>query len=228
LQDVLTTENRPIEIRLESFAPGSRIYYTLDGSEPDSRSKVYEKPLKVSLPLDQKITLNTRVVIASGRASAVYNASLLRRSYKEAVAYRGNRPGLVFKLVEGKFASVKDIDRAATVSMGETDSFELSRFDRGSDYGIIFEGYVKVARDGVYRFAVESDDGSVLLIAGEEVVSNDGLHAKQTREGYIPLRRGFHLFALKFFQRGGDAGLRVSWGRRGESMEPIAGDVLFH
>ncbi|MEW6211785.1 MAG: family 20 glycosylhydrolase, partial [Acidobacteriota bacterium] len=228
LQDVLTTDDRPVEVRLESFVPGSKIYYTLDGSLPDERSKVYEKPFKVSLPLDQKITLNTRVVASGGRASAVYSALLLRRNYREAVDYTGNLRGLMFKLVEGRFASTKDMDGAATVSSGKTDSFELSRFDRRSDYGIIFEGYLKVAGDGVYRFAVESDDGSVLLIDGEEVVANDGLHARQTREGYIPLRKGFHRFTLKFFQRGGDAGLKIWWGRRGERMETIAGNVLFH
>jgi hexosaminidase len=228
LQDVLTTDDRTVKIEIESFAPSSRIYYTLDGSNPDEQSKLYEKPFKVSLPLDKKVTLNARVITRSGRQSTVYSASLLRRSFREAVAYRGNRPGLRFKVVEGKFAATKDMDRGATVSEGEADSFALSRFNRASDYGVIFEGYLKVPSDGIYRFAVESDDGSVLLIDGEEVINNDGLHGRQTREGYIPLRKGFHQLKLKFFQRGGDAGLRVSWGLRGKPMQPLAGNVLFH
>ncbi len=228
LQDVLTTEDRAVKIQLESFAPGSRIYYTLDGSLPDERSKFYEKPFKVSLPLDHKITLNTRVITRSGRQSVVYSAVLLRRNHKEAVAYTENRPGLRFKVVEGKFAGTKEMEQTAVVSSGEADSFDLSRFARRNDYGIIFEGYLKIARDGVYQFAVESDDGSVLSIDGEEVVNNDGLHGRQTREGLIALRKGFHRFRLKFFQRGGDAGLKVLWGRRGERMDQLAGNVLFH
>lgn len=228
LQDVLTTEDRPIKVQLDTFAPGSRIYYTLDGSLPDEQSKVYEKPFKVSLPLDQKIMLNTRVITRSGRPSAVYSAALLRRNHREAVAATANRPGMIFKVVEGKFANTKEMDQAAIASSGEADSFELSRFNRKIDYGMIFEGYLKVPTDGVYQFAVESDDGSVLLIDGEEVVNNDGLHGRQVREGYIPLRKGFHQFRLKFFQRGGDAGLKVYWGRRGERMETLAGNALFH
>ena len=60
------------------------------------------------------------------------------------------------------------------------------------NYGVRFEGYINVEADGFYRFAMESDDGSVLRIDDEVVIDNDGDHGPRLVAGHIPLRRGLH------------------------------------
>jgi len=91
-----------------------------------------------------------------------------------------------------------------------------------------FEGYVNVEADGFYRFAMESDDGSVLRIDGEAVIDNDGDHGPQLVTGHIPLRRGLHSISLQYFQSEGGATLSVGWAAANGELQPLAGPVLLH
>ena len=49
-----------------------------------------------------------------------------------------------------------------------------------NDMAMKFDGFLKIARDGEYRFRLTSDDGSKLWIDGKPVVANDGIHAPTT------------------------------------------------
>jgi hexosaminidase len=109
-----------------------------------------------------------------------------------------------------------------------TDSIELQQFNRSSGYGISFDGFLSVPADGYYRFAVESDDGSILEIDDEVVVDNDGNHASRIVTGHIPLRHGLHRFKLGYFQADGGATLRVGWAASEGELQPLTGAFLFH
>jgi hexosaminidase len=227
LQDHLTTAER-VSVRLSSYLPGSRIHYTLDGSEPDERSPVYRRPFGVALLPEQKITLQARVVTPRGRRSVVYRTALQRRSPKEAVSYTGNRPGLVFTLAEGRFASVRELGQAAARTSGETRSFDLGQFQRQTNYGVTFEGYLRVPVGGVYQFSLEADDGAALIIDDEVVVSSDSPRVGPALEGRVALKPGVHRIKLSYFQRGGEAALRLWWARQGRKLEPLPERLLFH
>jgi hexosaminidase len=79
LQNV-STEDGEVTVQLTSHVPGSKIYYTLDDSDPTERSTLYQSPIQVSLPPDGKITLNVIVVAPGGRRSVVYSAILTRKT----------------------------------------------------------------------------------------------------------------------------------------------------
>src|SRR5205814_6098860 len=132
------------------------------------------------------------VVTPRDRHSIVYTATLLRRSYRDAVPYPENRPGLAFTLFDGKFTSTQNIDLGGQATTGIATSFELQQFGRQLNYGVTFDGYLKVPADGFYKFAVESDDGTILRVDDEEVVNNDGNHASQVVTCHVPLRLGLH------------------------------------
>ena len=228
LNDVVTTDEKPFKIQLSSYVPNGKIYYTLDGNAPDEKSKRYEKPFEVKLKDNEKINLNVIVETTKGRKSSMYSATLLRRSFLEAVDFTGDRQGVNYKFYEGQFDGVKDIEKGTPVSSGETKMFNPKQFNRSEMFGVVFEGYLKVADDGLYRFFVESDDGSALLIDGEEVVNNDGAHSLQRVEGVVPLKKGFHQIKVLFFQRTGDIGLRIGWGKNGQPLSALGSGVLFH
>ncbi len=111
---------------------------------------------------------------------------------------------------------------------GKSSSFDLQQFARQVNYGLSFDGYLKVESDDYYQFAVESDDGAVLEIDGEVVVDNDGDHASRVVKGRIPLRQGLHKIKFRYFQAEGGATLHVSWGGSGGELQPLAGSVLHH
>ena len=227
-KDFYTATDDHVRVQLSSLIPGSQIYYTLDGSAPTDQSPRYQMPFQVPLPPDKKTLLNLIVVTPRGRRSIVYTATLLRRSYRDAVPYTENRPGLTFTLFDGKFTSTQDFDLGTQATTGITSSFDPQQFGRQFNYGVTFEGYLKVPTDGFYKFAVESDDGTVLQIDGEEIVNNDGNHASQVVTGYVPLRQGFHKMQLKYFQSEGGASLRVGWAISGQELKPLDGSALYH
>jgi hexosaminidase len=228
LHDLYTTTDDQAVIDLHTVVPASLIYYTLDGSEPSEASSLYQAPLKIDLHTNQKVILNLIVVVPGARSSVVYGATFLRRPLLEAIADASRRPGLAYSLVDGKFASARAFGQSAPASVGVTDSLELQQFNRSSDYGIRFEGFLNAPADGYYQFALESDDGSVLQIDDELVIDNDGNHASRLLTGHIPLRHGLHRFSLNYFQAEGGATLRLSWAADGAELLPLAGPSLFH
>jgi hexosaminidase len=228
LRDFYTATEDRVQVQLSSLIPGSQIYYTLGDSTPTDQSSRYQMPFQVPLQPDQKTLLNLIVVTPRGRRSLVYTATLLRRSYRDAVNYSENRPGLTFTLFDGKFTSTQDIDLGTQATTGITNSFDLQQFGRQVNYGVTFDGYLKVSTDGFYKFAAESDDGTVLRIDGEEVVNNDGNHPSQVVTGYIPLRQGFHQMRLKYFQGEGGASLRVGWALSEQELKPLDASALYH
>lgn len=228
LKDFYTTTSDHARIELHNLLATSRIYYTLDGSDPGETSPRYEAPLQLALPLNEKRVLNLIVVAPGGRRSAVYGASFLRRPYTEATAEVAREPGLRYSLIEGAFKSVRGFDEITPIASGVTESLELQQFNRPSNYAVRFEGAVSVPADSYYQFAVESDDGSVLEIDDETVVDNDGNHPSLMVTGHIPLRRGLHKFRLRYFQAEGGATLRVSWAAAEGELQPLTGPSLFH
>jgi len=78
-------------------------------------------------------------------------------------------------------------------------------------YGARFIGWINVPQPGTWTFETRSDDGSILLIDGDEVVSNDGLHSMRTRSGTVDLEGGWHEFEVRFFENRGRHGLIVRW-----------------
>ena len=215
-------------VELSSLLPGSQIYYTLDGSEPSDESPRYRLPFEVPLQRDRKSMLNVVVVTPTGRRSAV-----VQRDFPAAATIERRVPRLTTARTGVRSCSTANSRPCRTSTRhpggdGNSSSFDLQQFGRATDYGVRFDGYLKVESDGYYRFAVESDDGAVLEIDDEVVVDNDGDHPSRRIRGAIPLRQGFHKMRLRYFQAAGGASLDVSWGIPGAELQPLEGPALYH
>jgi hexosaminidase len=226
LNNIVTPGEAEGELKLASYIPDAKIYYTWDGSTPDEKSSVYSGPLNFRAASKPQ-TLSLVVVTPTGRKSAVYQATVLSSAYRPPLEYTANTPGLSYLLYEGRFDDVKAMLATPPKSAGATNSLGLGQFNRQEDYGVTWEGFIKVPADGLYQFAVDSDDGSALFIDGEQVVDNDGPHTMTQKDGIIALRQGHHRFRLAFFQRGGSVGLRVLWGLQGQTLRGLDRSVLF-
>ena len=105
---------------------------------------------------------------------------------------------------------------AARVGDAATGTIEYERYTRKGDetaerYAIKLQGYIRVPVDGLYEFALSSDDGSNLEIGERVVVNNDGLHGDEQRTGMIALRKGLHPIVVRYFQGGGGASLSLRY-----------------
>jgi hypothetical protein len=91
-----------------------------------------------------------------------------------------------------------------------------------------FEGWIKVPTTGTYTLFIESDDGSRLVVDGQVVVSNDGLHGMVEKSGSIGLAAGYHPIRIEFFERYGGAGLVARWTGPGLIKKPIPAFAWSH
>jgi hypothetical protein len=67
-------------------------------------------------------------------------------------------------------------------------------------FGIRFEGTLMIPRSGLYKFRMNSDDGSNFYIGETKVIDNDGVHAPRAVNGEIHLEAGTVPFRLDYFQ----------------------------
>jgi PA14 domain len=80
----------------------------------------------------------------------------------------------------------------ATGFPGVTDRFEW--------FAIDYVGRFWISEPGIYRFALASDDGSILYIDGRQLIQNDGVHAILEKVGEVNLKTGAHTIRVSYFQ----------------------------
>ena len=233
LQNVLISDAKTITIDLKPEIPNSRILYTIDGTEPDDRSRIYEKPFTITLRPNDRVDVKAVVVNEKGRKSITYSATLLRREKLKPVDLAKKRPGVGVKFYLGVFRSVNELDAAAAAEAGETSSIQLPQFaartgNLKQPFGAAFDGYIYAPDDAIYEFELESDDGAVLWIGDEKLVDIDGPHSPLIQTGLVPLSKGYHRVRIKYFQSGGDSALNLRWGVKGTGLRRIYGNELFH
>jgi len=89
-------------------------------------------------------------------------------------------------------------------------------------FALSFEGVLRIKQAGTYTFHLTSDDGSLLMIDGDPVVDNDGLHAAQKIERlHTPEPRPASVPADVFRPRGKRSPVtRLDPARRRETISP--------
>jgi hexosaminidase len=207
-RDRITLDDR-IAIPLTSLIPEAEIRYTVDGSDPTGRSMLYTAPLDLTVD-EVGVTVTARAYLPSGKASANRTATFTRASLREAADVDADelRPGLRYAYFEATVSSVNELSELESARHGVTERVALQGTERPERFGLIFEGYVQVPADGVYTFALTSDDGSVLYIDDELVVDNDGGHGPIEKLGMIALEAGHHPLEIRYSQGSGGKELR--------------------
>ena len=69
--------------------------------------------------------------------------------------------------------------------------------------GLVLTGYLEVPTDGIYTFALLSDDGSTLKLDGELLGDNDGAHSPVEIIVQKALKAGLHPMEVRYFDCNG-------------------------
>ena len=85
-----------------------------------------------------------------------------------------------------------------------------------------FTGYVKIEKQGLYTFFVESENGARLYLDGELLINNDGDHKLQELWEQIDLSTGLHRIYVEYYTYGAATGLTCSIKPKGESKEYLS------
>jgi hypothetical protein len=99
---------------------------------------------------------------------------------------------------------------------------------RGDRVAFEFNGYIKIDKDGIYNFYLESDDGSRLYLDDDLVVDNGGYHGTVEKEDKAALKKGFHKIRVIYFDAGGGNSLKASMMQEGGQKMEIPSSLLYH
>ena len=183
-------DTKPVSVELSCSTPDAGIYYTLDGSEPDTTSTIYHESFLVE-------------------QTGIIRARAFREDLKEGfinaarvVIYDPEINGLNYRLYNGRWEQLPDFSSLVPVKEGRiNDISNLESIKTREDYwGLVYEGYIGIAKQGVYKFSLSSDDGSRLTIDGNRILDNDGIHGVMTRQGTVELSPGKHPIRIEFFE----------------------------
>lgn len=194
-------------ISLACDTKNAKIYYTLDGSEPDSNSMLYSKPFRI----DKSVSLKMRAYHNSIKNSITLTQKFEKAEYVKAQILKNAKTGLNYQYFERFFVTTADLDKEKPKTTGIIDKFRIDQAKRGNYFGYVFEGYILIKADDIYTFYLNSNDGSRLYINDFELIENDGNHGSIEEQGKIALKKGYHKIKLKYMQCGGGKSLKLSW-----------------
>ena len=216
------------EVILRAPAAGT-IRFTLDGSLPTTASAAYAGPTIIPLS-PEGTTITARLERPDGRLGAPRRAVWRKGVYLMADRRdaTGLVPGLAYRYGEGRADSVAGVALLGTTPTGTVPTVQLRGDEQGDRWGVTLEGWITLVTDGIWEFALTSDDGSVLWIDGEKIVDNDGYHGPDAKQNAVALRSGVHRLRVVMFQGGGAKALSLGWRRQGEAaFSPVPGSALF-
>ena len=217
---------KPVRVKLWTGDKDAKIHYTLDGSVPTKKSPLYTKPFIIK---ENKV-LNAIAFNDKNEKSRMTTVKFVKARLKSPVNVTNLFPGLKYKYYEyeGEWTLLPNFAELNPVDSGMIDKFTIAHARRHDQIGYVFEGFVKINKDGIYTFYCSSDDGSKLWVADSLIINNDGLHPDEEVAGQIGLRKGFYPIKVHFFENHGNEALKVSY--KGPDLEKqiIPVNVLFH
>lgn len=213
-----------LNIQIKSDAPSLEIKYTLDGSKPTSKSKIYTGEIKI----DKSAVVSAGVFKNGKLVSEVSKHEFTKVKLIECVKVDEVKAGIKYKYFEGNWNKLPDFNQLAPVQEGIVDNFLLMPKRKTDFYGFEFTGYIKIPENGVYTFYTESDDGSKLYIGDSLVVDNDNLHGMVEKKQDIALQEGLHPIKVLFFEKDGGDAINFYLNAVGKEKNLIPSSMLYY
>ena len=94
-------------------------------------------------------------------------------------------------------------------------------------FSVKWRGWLAIPETGAYKFATNSDDGSMLWLNEQEVVNNGGVHGLQKASQEIQLAQGVYPIEIRYLQAGGFSYMQAFWTPPGASEQPLPAEMLF-
>lgn len=166
------------------------------------------KSLGLDLDLDRIKTdrFKCAEILRKQVSSGLHSASV-----GEVSESKGPLKKFEYRVYYQRFTSLPDFDKLTPEFSGQSEKgvIDLGLAKREETFGMVFEGELEIKEAGDFKFRLGSDDGSRLLINGQELIDNDGMHAVKYKEGSIELEPGEVKIRVEYFDSGGAQGLSL-------------------
>lgn len=126
---------------------GAKIYYTIDGNNPDETTLLYNGHLEVFVPEGDLREVKSIVITPSNRKSKIITTKLVNRKPFEAVNPPETliRGSLKYYYVPGNFNSTIEIDTNLATQKGQIGAVDIRKIkNKAREYGLVYTGYIKV------------------------------------------------------------------------------------
>ncbi|MBZ4037315.1 family 20 glycosylhydrolase [Flavobacterium sp. 17A] len=187
---------------LKPTIKNGKIFYTIDGYNPDETANWYQNPVTIHIPNGEYRIIKTIQISESGKRSSINKIIVRNPDLKPALAIQPTKNGLKYEYYIGNFSQVQDLELSKPFSSGILEgkiSAEKWKTKLERYIGLKFDGYIFIPETGNYTFSTLSDDGSKLFIDNELIVNNDGIHWANEAYGAVRLEKGFHKLHISYF-----------------------------
>jgi alpha-L-fucosidase len=210
---------------------GSIIHYTLDGTDPNESAVTYTGPFSA----DKTVFVKAAAIFSSSSGlyrdalpSDIANADAKVYNWMNSLKPSNPRKGIIYKYYQpAGSVDISSINERPDET-GTTDIISIAGKKRTDKFAFEFSGYIKIEKDGIYTFYIESDDGSQLFINNEEVINNGGYHGTVEKSGRAALKKGYHKIKVLYFDAGGGNALKVSVQPQGGNKDQLSASALYH
>ncbi|MEN8193794.1 MAG: glycoside hydrolase family 2 TIM barrel-domain containing protein, partial [Bacteroidota bacterium] len=201
-------------INLSSKVEETEIFYTLDGSNPDDKSHLYETPIYIKNNCELKVIAKKNGFLVS---------EVVKSEYKKVdINY-----GIQYKYYIDHWVQIPNFLTLTPERTGIVEKFDLDLIETNKDhYALLMFTSINIQEEGEYIFYIGSNDGSQLAVDNKLIVDNNGEHGYQVKSGKINLTKGRHSLELKYFQSGGGQELKVFWKGPGFSKRELTKEDL--
>lgn len=198
-----------------------------------------ERGARIVKLYEGKRQFDTWIRTNSGQSEMYYYPSGVTQTDEETIKYldatvvENLKQGVKYKYFEyeGKIKTVEKLaDKTISTIKGEgvLKNFSLEPAKREDYFGLEFEAWLNIPKDGIYKFYTYSDDGSVLYIDDQLIVDNDGSHSATRVDAKIGLKAGYHKIKLKYFESYMGEHIEVGISSRDILETIIPDDMLYY
>lgn len=195
-------------VEVNCILPNIEVRYTTDGSFPNAESTLYTGPITVT----ESTEFIFRPFRPDGTAGAMQKAEYRKEAYSPAQSLPDKKLEDGVRMVYHEFKGRKcaEIQEAKVVRNYTLDSVAVPAKLEGW-LGLVYEGYIEVPTDGIYTFALTSNDGSMLYVDGQMLINNDGPHGDTKLTAQRALAKGWHKIRVEYFDMNNGGMLSLQW-----------------
>jgi hexosaminidase len=200
--------------------PDGVVRSTTDGHDPTTSSDVF-KPFEAKASVD----VAARLFLPSGRMSPVVRGRFERTELSPANPRASAAfPDVTYSYYETpQIHALPDFRRLVAKRLGVVPAISAEPTKtRAEYYGLVFDAFLRVPVDGVYRIVAAADDGVAVEIDDRRVLTDDGEHPAREVDGQIALASGLHPIRVLYFQSTGGKSLALQCAGPGVPLGPCA------
>ena len=173
-------------------------------NDPETRQKLLSIPAGIT-PYPQ-----LTIVDIFNQTNAPVNITVTNATLLAATNVSGLAGGLNFAYYESasniqlatsgtNWATMPNFATLTPVLQGAVSGLDVTPRRRRDGYAFNYTGYISVPSNGLYTFTLNSCDGSILYVDGQQVVNWDGDHSPSDMSGWVGLQAGYHTLNVQFF-----------------------------